>query len=78
MSRTIDDFDSIVKREMIKAKQEKGLMRVQKFRADYTEFRAQFEGLKTETALNVRFPRSFSSEISHLMLFELIASQFKP
>ncbi|KAK7053341.1 Protein transport protein bos1 [Paramarasmius palmivorus] len=48
MNRTIDDYDSMAKREMIKAKQEKAQMRVQKFRADYVELRSQFERLKGE------------------------------
>ncbi|KAF8200919.1 golgi SNAP receptor complex member bos1 [Pholiota molesta] len=48
MHRTIDDYDSMTKREIIKAKQEKAQMRVQKFRADYTELRTQFERLKEE------------------------------
>ncbi|KAF9024865.1 V-snare-domain-containing protein [Hymenopellis radicata] len=43
MHRTIDDYDSMAKREMIKAKQEKGQLRVQKFRADYSEMRIQFD-----------------------------------
>jgi len=50
MHRTIDDYDSMAKREMIKAKQEKALMRVQKLRTDYTELRDQFETLKTQAA----------------------------
>ncbi|KAH8828177.1 synaptobrevin [Flagelloscypha sp. PMI_526] len=50
MNRTIDDFDSMVKREMIKSKQEKGVLRVQKFRTDYTDLKAQFELLKAEKA----------------------------
>jgi len=48
MNRTLEDYDSMAKREMIKAKQEKAMMRVQKFRTDYSEFRSQFERLKTE------------------------------
>ncbi|KAF7797910.1 hypothetical protein EIP86_009117 [Pleurotus ostreatoroseus] len=48
MSRTVDDYDSMAKREIIKAKQEKAMMRVQKFRADYAELRGQFEKVKTE------------------------------
>lgn len=31
MSRTVDDYDSMAKREIIKAKQEKGLMYVETF-----------------------------------------------
>ncbi|PPR06527.1 hypothetical protein CVT24_001421 [Panaeolus cyanescens] len=50
MHRTIDDYDSMAKREIIKAKQEKAQMRVQKFRADYAEIRSQFEKLKAEVA----------------------------
>ncbi|KAJ7647226.1 golgi SNAP receptor complex member bos1 [Roridomyces roridus] len=50
MNRTIDDYDSMAKREIIKAKQEKAQMRVQKFRTDYTELRTQFEQLKAKAA----------------------------
>lgn len=48
MSRTVDDLDSMAKREMIKAKQEKATMRVQKFRTDYADLRGQFEKIKGE------------------------------
>ncbi|PBK74471.1 related to BOS1-vesicle specific SNAP receptor [Armillaria ostoyae] len=48
MHRTIDDYDSMAKREIIKAKQEKAQMRVQKFRTDYSELRTQFDRLKVE------------------------------
>ncbi|EIW62503.1 golgi SNAP receptor complex member bos1 [Trametes versicolor FP-101664 SS1] len=48
MHRTIEDYDSMAKREIIKAKQEKAVMRVQKFRTDYAELRAQFERVKSE------------------------------
>ncbi|KAI0697730.1 V-snare-domain-containing protein [Cerioporus squamosus] len=48
MHRTIEDYDSMAKREIIKAKQEKAMMRVQKFRSDYSDLRAQFERLKAE------------------------------
>ncbi|KAJ7446170.1 golgi SNAP receptor complex member bos1 [Mycena galericulata] len=50
MNRTVDDYDSMAKREIIKAKQEKAQMRVQKFRTDYTELRSQFEQLKAQAA----------------------------
>ncbi|KAG1737611.1 hypothetical protein EDB19DRAFT_1716862 [Suillus lakei] len=50
MHRTIEDYDSMAKREIIKAKQEKGQMRVQKFRSDYAELKGQFELIKTERA----------------------------
>ncbi|EJF58231.1 V-snare-domain-containing protein [Dichomitus squalens] len=48
MHRTVEDYDSMAKREIIKAKQEKAMMRVQKFRTDYSDLRAQFERLKAE------------------------------
>ncbi|THH00161.1 hypothetical protein EW026_g2329 [Hermanssonia centrifuga] len=48
MGRTVDDYDSMAKREIIKAKQEKAMMRVQKFRSDYAELRTQFEKIKGE------------------------------
>ncbi|KAI0779964.1 golgi SNAP receptor complex member bos1 [Fomes fomentarius] len=48
MHRTVEDYDSMAKREIIKAKQEKAMMRVQKFRADYADLRIQFERLKAE------------------------------
>ncbi|KAG9018561.1 protein transport protein bos1 [Tulasnella sp. 427] len=46
LNRTIDDYDSMAKREMIKAKQEKAYTRIQKFRTDYGELRSQFEDAK--------------------------------
>ncbi|CCM05018.1 uncharacterized protein FIBRA_07217 [Fibroporia radiculosa] len=54
MHRTVDDYDSMAKREIIKAKQEKALMRVQKFRVDYAELRGQFERFKTENEAATR------------------------
>ncbi|KAI0040321.1 V-snare-domain-containing protein [Auriscalpium vulgare] len=50
MSRTIDDYDSMARREMIKAKQEKAASRVQKFRSDYADFRKEFERVKSDQA----------------------------
>ncbi|KAI9569742.1 hypothetical protein HD554DRAFT_510351 [Boletus coccyginus] len=54
MHRTIEDYDAIIKREIIKAKQEKGQMRVQKFRADYADLKSQFEHTKSERAASHR------------------------
>ncbi|OBZ67234.1 Protein transport protein bos1 [Grifola frondosa] len=48
MNRTVDDYDSMAKREIITAKQEKAMMRVQKFRTDYAELRGQFERMKAD------------------------------
>jgi len=50
MSRTIDDYDSMARREIIKAKQEKATTRVQKFKSDHAEFRKEFERIKEERA----------------------------
>ncbi|KAI0264238.1 golgi SNAP receptor complex member bos1 [Gloeopeniophorella convolvens] len=54
MSRTIDDYDSMARREIIKAKQEKASSRVQKFRSDYSEFRKELERIKEERAATQR------------------------
>ncbi|KAL5528436.1 BOS1 [Sanghuangporus sanghuang] len=48
LHRTIEDYESMARREMLKAKQEKAHMRLQKFRSDYSELMAQFDGLKKE------------------------------
>ncbi|EJD52717.1 golgi SNAP receptor complex member bos1 [Auricularia subglabra TFB-10046 SS5] len=50
LNRTVEDYDSMAKREMIKAKQEKAQMRVQKFRSDYAELRSQFERHKLQAS----------------------------
>ncbi|ELU37707.1 metallo-beta-lactamase superfamily protein [Rhizoctonia solani AG-1 IA] len=49
-NRTIDDYETMAKKEMIKAKQEKAFMRVSKFRADATELRAEFDRVKNQVA----------------------------
>ncbi|KAG9316705.1 hypothetical protein JVU11DRAFT_2765 [Chiua virens] len=54
MQRTIEDYDAMIKREIIKAKQEKGQMRVQKFRADYADLKSQFERINSERAASQR------------------------
>jgi len=54
MSRTIEDYDSMARREIIKAKQEKAQMRVQKFRSDYSELRSAFEQLRTHAESQTR------------------------
>jgi len=54
MQRTIEDYDAMIKREIIKAKQEKGQMRVQKFRADYADLKSQFERIKSERTASQR------------------------
>ncbi|KAI0269730.1 V-snare-domain-containing protein [Russula aff. rugulosa BPL654] len=63
MSRTIDDYDSMARREIIKAKQEKATSRVQKFKSDYAEFRKEFERIKEERTAAQR-TELFSTSIS--------------
>ncbi|TFY66096.1 hypothetical protein EVG20_g4992 [Dentipellis fragilis] len=48
LSRTIDDYDSMARREMIKAKQEKASTRLQKFRNDYAELKKELERMTHE------------------------------
>ncbi|KAA1477511.1 V-snare-domain-containing protein [Dentipellis sp. KUC8613] len=50
LSRTIDDYDSMARREMIKAKQEKASARLQKFRSDYAELKKELERMTHEHA----------------------------
>ncbi|KAH7339867.1 V-snare-domain-containing protein [Rhizoctonia solani] len=49
-NRTIDDYEIMAKKEIIKTKQEKAFMRVAKFRTDATELRAEFDRVKTQAA----------------------------
>ncbi|KAI9668951.1 MAG: protein transport protein bos1 [Caeruleum heppii] len=48
LSRTIDDYDSMAKRELIPEKQKKAFERVKTFRTDMRDYRSQFERLKAE------------------------------
>ncbi|KAI1487625.1 V-snare-domain-containing protein [Biscogniauxia mediterranea] len=45
-SRTLDEYGSLARQELNPAKQDKALERVRNFRADLSEFRAQFDALK--------------------------------
>lgn len=47
-NRTIDDYDGMAKRELIPAKQEKAKERVQNFRIQYSELKAEFDKLRSE------------------------------
>ncbi|KAI9892820.1 MAG: protein transport protein bos1 [Vezdaea aestivalis] len=56
-SRTIDDYDGMVKKELVPAKQEKGIERVKTFRAELVEHRDRLAALKqaredTQTSIN--------------------------
>jgi len=63
LQRTIDDYDSMAKREVMKAKQEKAQMRVQKFRSDYNELRGTFNQMKAK-ADNERLAQQRSELLS--------------
>ncbi|EOD43310.1 Transporter bos1 [Neofusicoccum parvum] len=47
-SRTIDDYNRLAKQEMVAAKQEKAYERIKNFRTELTDYREQFQRLKTE------------------------------
>ncbi|KAK2873581.1 hypothetical protein FQN49_002268 [Arthroderma sp. PD_2] len=47
-SRTIDDYSSLSKKELIPAKQEKALDRVKNFRTELADYRLQFDRLRKE------------------------------
>ncbi|GAA5951600.1 hypothetical protein JCM3765_005981 [Sporobolomyces pararoseus] len=46
--RTIEDYDSMAKREIVDQKREKALQRVARFKEDYISLRRQYERIKTE------------------------------
>lgn len=48
LSRTIDDYSALSKKELIPEKQEKAFERVKNFRTELTDYRAQFERLRKE------------------------------
>jgi len=54
LNRTIDDYDSMAKREMMKAKQEKAQMRLQKFRSDYHELKSEFDTIRSKREADQR------------------------
>jgi Golgi SNAP receptor complex protein 2 len=54
LSRTIDEYDSVTRRELNTEKQSKGFERIKGFREEVTEYRAQFERLRKEREDTVR------------------------
>jgi len=46
LSRTVDDYSALSKKELIPAKQEKAFERVKNFRAELGDYRQQFDGLR--------------------------------
>ena len=48
LSRTVDEYDALARREPVAAKQEKARERVKNFRAEMMDYREHFERLKRE------------------------------
>lgn len=48
LSRTIDDYSALSKKELIPAKQEKAFERVKNFRSELGDYRQQFDRLRKE------------------------------
>ncbi|KAJ5736437.1 uncharacterized protein N7483_001562 [Penicillium malachiteum] len=48
LSRTVDDYSALSKKELIPEKQQKAFDRVNNFRSELTDYRAQFERLRKE------------------------------
>lgn len=48
LARTVDDYDSMARREIVPVKQEKAFQRVKNFRKEMSEYRQQFEKLKSD------------------------------
>jgi hypothetical protein len=48
LSRTIDDYSALSKRELIPEKQEKAFERVKNFRAELQDYRQHFDQLRKE------------------------------
>ncbi|KAF8477100.1 synaptobrevin [Kalaharituber pfeilii] len=52
LTRTVEDYESMARRELVPAKQEKAFSRVKNFRKEIQEYRGQFERLKSERTEN--------------------------
>lgn len=48
LSRTVDDYSALSKKELIPEKQEKAFDRVKNFRGELTDYRTQFDRLRKE------------------------------
>ncbi|PWN51503.1 hypothetical protein IE53DRAFT_48081 [Violaceomyces palustris] len=61
LSKTIDDYESLAKKELIQAKQEKALTRVAKFKEDYKELKNQLSRLKQRASNRTNEPNAQSN-----------------
>ncbi|KAI5479906.1 golgi SNAP receptor complex member 2 [Pseudohyphozyma bogoriensis] len=50
LDRTVEDYDSMARREIVEAKKEKALARVARFREDYASLRKHYNEVKTNGA----------------------------
>lgn len=57
LSRTVDDYSGLSKKELIPEKQEKAFERVKNFRNELTDYRTQFDRLRKEREESVRLHR---------------------
>lgn len=55
LSRTVDDYSALSKKELIPAKQEKAFERVKNFREELGDYRQRFDQLRKEREDAVRF-----------------------
>jgi hypothetical protein len=56
LSRTLDEYADLAKKELIPAKQEKAQERIKNFRADLLDYRQSFERLRKDREDIVSFP----------------------
>ena len=54
LSRTVDEYHVLARREPVPARQEKALERVKNFRAELVDYREHFERMKREREQHVR------------------------
>lgn len=69
--RTIDDYDSMARREIVDAKREKALARVARFRDELAELRKEYDRVKLRARQAVRPPLpvcpSLSRDLAHVL-----------
>ena len=57
LSRTIDEYAEMAKKELIPAKQEKAFERIKNFRGELADYRQTLDRLKKDREENVYTPR---------------------
>ncbi|GAA94112.1 hypothetical protein E5Q_00759 [Mixia osmundae IAM 14324] len=64
LSRTVDDYENMSRRELVQEKQDKALLRVEKFKSEYAELNKKFQDLKAAPESNAT-SNAFSSGAAH-------------